>query len=1201
MNLYLLFLLMILSSADSLNTNCNSPICSECISGYNYEKLTCLQICPEGYSILQVSCVQQAKTPFIRMKLFRFLDVSASQVSDFQHPDGLPFGDLQRKSPIPTKDRGFYFQNTSSLVSTKNWVLAPTFFVNFLLKVHEEGKIFSCSNGNSTFFEVTFESAQIILTFIGSDKDNSREFTISSKFQVGLWKTLSISLTLSLTNTTVEINSIKTVLNSIEFSPNQELTFYLGNDSSGFRGFLQQFEVGNLKFPGFTPIYQEIPCDYNEYFDSLSSTCNNCDPGCQTWPWCTRNNSCSICLSENCAVCTGFDFFDCKSCNSSRPAPYCESVAFCESSNETDCLSCVANYTLLGELCVEEPYMNDNNFSTAEINVRFDYIREKYGGIFKSGSRLSTFGPFNDSERDDPFPACKRGLYFNGSSYLETIENIRINYQFTLAFWINIQDYSFRYLIDSNRFQLTNYFVSFIKLTNIEETRLFVVPQKAGNKAAWNFLTLTVGYTNWTQSFTMGSNLDESFSYSIAGYVFYDSPGTVRLGYGSGDKGFVGYIYSFTLWQTAMHRDFQDLISSKPADLWNVEFSKYYNYYEKKSMSCDAVCKSGCNVWGHCNQCLSLNCSSCDNFNETCTEDQYVNCLEGYHYTKKKCCDLVCYDCFGPGYYRCLECIYPFVSLGNMCVDSCPSYMFGVRCDYINSAVISLKLDRAVPLLVDSINNIKFHSSSGPYIWPYGKENDPIPAYKRGYYFNSKSVLYSDSLSISHNFTLVFFMKVLKPGVLISKSNFTLSIESNGTSIQIGDTKRLFIKNFDFEIWTIVAFQVYHDMDGMLNFNRMYSNKTTAKTCFMSLFIHHDINSSFIFGNGFNSSQGFIWKFEVFNIIYSPELESFRLCNYSYESQCLWNLTLENYLLENETSHCNESCTKGCKNSDSCNYCEDGDCLSCSIEDSECFLCNENSLLVNKRCECKAGSIKLNSICIKCPNGFIGFTCLDVCPLGFFIDTNTGECLRKISKKLLVSLNFFSSSSSNYSDPESGIICILNPGTSPFPSYQRGLYFDSGNSSIAFPPKPNEILLFGPSFSISLWVLSTLDSSSLFHKTLDQGFLFSGYLLDSFFILKLFIQDSEITSVSKFPLEINAWHQITVNVKNDLENVFCYLIVDRYKNEENFTLGMLQDQKGGQFEFGSRTDLPGFEGFLYSIFLYNDEVTLDDLDKPGKV
>ena len=1192
---------MILLRANSLNINCNSPICSECISGYNYENMSCLHICPEGYSLIRASCVQQVKSPFILLKLFRFLDVSANHVSDFQHPDGLPFGDLQRKSPIPTKDRGFYFQNTSSLFSTTNWVLAPTFFVNFLLKVHDEGKIFSCSNGNTTFFEVTYESTEIILSFIGSDKNSSREFTISSKFQAKLWKTLSVSFTLSLFNTTVEINTIKTVFESIEFSPNQELTFYLGNESLGFRGFLQQFEVGNAKFLGFTPIYQEFLCDYNQYFDSLASTCNDCDPGCQTWPWCTRNNSCSICLSQNCEFCTGFDFFDCQSCNSFRPSPYCESIPFCESSNGTECISCIESYTLLGELCVKEPYMYDSNFSSPEIDVRFGYIREKYGGIFKSGSSVSTYGPFNVPERDDPLPASKRGLYFNGSSYLETIENIRINYQFTLAFWINIQDYAFRYLIDSNRFHLTSFFVSFIQLTNIEETRLFIVPQKAGTKSAWNFLTLTVDYANWTQSFTVGNNRDESFIYSISGYAFYDSPGTVKLGYGSGDKGFVGFIYSFSLWQTAIFEEFQDFISSKPADLWNVEFGKFYNYYEKESMNCDSACKSGCNVWGHCNQCVSLNCSFCDNLNETCIEDQNVQCLEGYQYTRGKCCDLTCSDCFGPGYYRCLECIYPFVNLGNMCIASCPSFMFGVKCDSSTSVVISLTFDRAVPQLVDSINNIKFYSKSGSGIWPYPQETDPIPAFKRGYYFDQKSVMYSDPLKISHNFTLVFFMKIIKPGILLTKSNFTVSIERNGTSIQIGDSKRLFIKNFNFETWTILAFQFYHDMDGLLNFQRMYSNKTSAKTSFWSFFIHHDVNSSFIFGNGFNSTQGFIWKFQVFNSIYSPELDSLRLCNYSYESQCLWNMSIENFLIDNKTKPCNETCNYGCKESGSCNYCEDEDCLSCSVEDSECFLCSENSILLNKHCACKQGYIKSNNICTMCPHAYIGFTCFEVCPFGFIINTSSGECLRKSTNKLLISLSFFLSIASNYSDPQSGIICLLNPETSPLPLYQRGLYFGSGNTSISFPPIPNEILLFGPSFSVSFWMLSTLNSSSVFHKTLIQGYLFSGYLLDAYFIFTLFIQDSELSSMSSFPLEQDSWHEVIVNVKFDSKNVFCYLIIDRVLNEENFTSGIVKDEKGGQFEFGSQTDLPGFEGFLYSINFYDNEVTLDDLGKPGKV
>jgi hypothetical protein len=907
--------------------------------------------------------------------------------------------------------------------------------MNFLLKIYDDGKILVGTSQTIPFLEVWFNASQIFFKFSALDLSETSEIVVIREFPREKWKTLSIAVSLSLRNTSVEVNNVKTILPFMEFDSEHEIFFHIGYQGGSFRGFLQQFQLANAKFTGFNPIYQEIDCDFNQFFDSLNNSCQDCDPLCPTWPWCVRNNTCSICLSENCNSCYGFDYFHCESCKNSSLAPFCEPIKFCMTWNGTYCLACQTGYVKIDELCIQEPYLYENDSSFPVINIRFDYIRELYGGLFKSGSDSSTYGPFNNSSPDDPFPSSKRGIYFNGSTYLETIIDIRLNYKFSLSFWINIQDYNFRYLLHSNNFELTNYFISLIKLTNIEETRLFIVPQKKGQKSSWNFLTLTVDYLNWTQTFLMRSNLDESFSYSIAGYVFYDLPGSLKIGYGQGSRGFIGYIYSFALWQSAIYLDFADVFASRPAELWNVEIGQYYNYYEKKAMKCDTECIKGCNVWGNCNQCSSLNCSFCDNFNDTCLEDQNAQCLDGYWFVEKKCCDFKCLDCFGPGYYRCLACVPPFVRLGNMCVERCPSFLQGDEC-HGEKHLISLKFDRAVPLLVDDIHSVQFHSETNSQFWPHLYESDPIPSFKRGFFFRNSSVLISDDVSFSHNFTIVFFLKVIKPGVLLTKGNLTFSIEDDGTSLEIGSFPKIFIRKFDFDKWTVVGFQVFHDMDGELYYVRVNSNNTFQKLKTTSIDIQHDINSPIILGNIFNASEAFIWRLEVFNSI---ELSNYSItiCSSSTQSGCLWDCSLDSYLTSDLCQPCDSSCNFGCKAFEICNYCEDNECLSCSVETSECFLCNQNSLIENSRCSCKDGFIRgEDGRCSRCPLVFIEFSCFELCPLGFTLVESSQECERKSDEKIVAKFDFYLSISGVFIDPISGLFCVTGSSEQFYPNLE---------------------------------------------------------------------------------------------------------------------------------------------------------------------
>lgn len=94
---------------------------------------------------------------YVSTAFFTFLSFSDSSIGNFQHPEGLPFSDPGEGSLIPTKDRGFYFSETSQLVSSVNCIFAPDFSIGFSIKILAPGTILTIVSGSST--QVTIQAS----------------------------------------------------------------------------------------------------------------------------------------------------------------------------------------------------------------------------------------------------------------------------------------------------------------------------------------------------------------------------------------------------------------------------------------------------------------------------------------------------------------------------------------------------------------------------------------------------------------------------------------------------------------------------------------------------------------------------------------------------------------------------------------------------------------------------------------------------------------------------------------------------------------------------------------------------------------------------------------------------------------------------------------------------------------------------------
>ena len=104
----------------SSSYNCLYSNCTVCISGYMYNSVGCLDLCPSTFQLNNITnnCISNVPQLLFHLSFGLFHDFSASSIFPFNHPLGLPFSDSQRLSPIPTKERGFYFAQTSQLISS---------------------------------------------------------------------------------------------------------------------------------------------------------------------------------------------------------------------------------------------------------------------------------------------------------------------------------------------------------------------------------------------------------------------------------------------------------------------------------------------------------------------------------------------------------------------------------------------------------------------------------------------------------------------------------------------------------------------------------------------------------------------------------------------------------------------------------------------------------------------------------------------------------------------------------------------------------------------------------------------------------------------------------------------------------------------------------------------------------------------------
>ena len=579
--------------------NCIDTACTSCSQGYLYNSTSCLSLCPTGFTELNSpnKCISQSSQNLFKLIFTEFLNYSAISIENFSHPSFLPFSSSDRLSPIPILYMGFYFEATSTLISTTSWIMGPDFTVSIMIKIITDGVIFHVNNLTSEYFQIISSSNSVSAKWLLQSGEIEEIYTITSGYVSG-WNSFIIYSYQSTDIFTIVSNSNFYSYSNVEFRGQKNNLSYQFGGSAGtsFIGFIAQIVVDNAVITSYIMNQPFVNCLYNEYYNPISENCNSCPPSCTTWPWCSNNQVCSICYIKQCTICSGYEYNSCKIC-SSNSVPFCGNKGINCNGPVTPiftCTKCPGNMLLLNGLCIAQPYnYNSGSLSTPVIDIKFSTFAGIFDSVFQCGHNSNTYYPYNSPESDDPYPVKNRGYYFDGkASFLVSTTHISLSYQNTIAIWTYSINQECAW--SSNLYCLNGFLYATLYATNYLQALKVITNNYTDVSSEWVFMAFSMDFVSDSLTITQTINQASSLVLTVNGYAFYDDNQFVYIGKSQWANNYWnGFLFTLTVWQTAI-TDFSSVYNTcgtglEGSCLWNCSVSTFYNEYTTSCMNCSLL------------------------------------------------------------------------------------------------------------------------------------------------------------------------------------------------------------------------------------------------------------------------------------------------------------------------------------------------------------------------------------------------------------------------------------------------------------------------------------------------------------------------------------------------------------------------------------------------------------------------------------
>ena len=668
-------------SVDSALINCLSESggnCDRCESGYELFSQKCIVNCPTcRVSNTPGNCDCDSNLLFdlnftsfsdLTTDSIPVIDPNEGHIGDFSAP--VPFNSQEWDSPMPTGDRGFYFEKKSSLVS--NQPIIPRLDNTILVWV----KILS-SNGN---FITMKDSSQVHYNV--ALRSDSWEFTIKCRMTTSNlyqnqtvttgqivdtnWKRFGFEIKEDNYDSILDIyegeSSVETQTAAECFPRNEAdkatAKWYIGSlgADDGFSGFFYKMSFWQNdrgdKNGLLSPSSINENCGSNEYYDG---SCKACDEtiDVNTYPMCYSNckglnghypesGKCKPCTAD-CLKCTGGNFNDCLVCSNTHFLLQGICTDFCPSGYLQSVGKCLVEDEFVFHL---EPHKIQN------------VVTDQRNLIPVLTGKDNSFYP--EYDYTDPYAARDRGYYFTGSAYmqlpphnLDSSSLLVLSPEFTLEMWVKPYLGTGTILckqgVDSISYlevELENY----TPRVNLKLTSGLV--NASGSKLqpdTWNFLAFKTYFvsSNYYVDVQVNSTVVSTDTFEQDWYKDLENPLNFTIGARNSYSFVVTNHYKGFLWSLKIHNSPKTpLVNSDTCEgcthcpselsgscLPNCGIDSYSN--STHCVLCEAQCQTkGCvRNDNSCNLCEDQLCLECSDFKASCTD-----CIENAEDTSNCTC-----------------------------------------------------------------------------------------------------------------------------------------------------------------------------------------------------------------------------------------------------------------------------------------------------------------------------------------------------------------------------------------------------------------------------------------------------------------------------------------------------------------------------------------------------------------------------------
>jgi hypothetical protein len=529
-----------------------------------------------------------------------------------------------------------------------------------------------------------------------------------------------------------------------------------------------------------------------------------------------------------------------------------------------------------------------------------------------------------------------------------------------------------------------------------------------------------------------------------------------------------------------------------------------------------------------------------------------------------------------------------------------------------------------------------FQSGADSSTWaPFNNpdNDDPLPAKNRGLYFDGvHSFLYSgllDSLNANFSLALWFYSTGNTVGVMCKES---VIINANGTmgiSLSNYSYTQTFLSNNSQTValnqWIFLAFSV--NLASTVTIITQNYNQAVSITLAVDNLPFYDSVAPTFLGHCSNSYyNGFLYSVFIWQTSITDFTSAYFICGGNQAASCLWNCSINYYEDASLCSNCDSSCTAGCVRNSDCRLCADSLCDICSdFTANSCISCTSNAQLsLLGVCNCSPGYYQVSHSCVKCdktcascysstyfsclscPDSKFLLTdiCIDQCPVGFGLKNEI--CHIPTAERPTIQY-IFNTISSVIRDAVSGIPALAGITTwdypqiipsSPIPSYQRGLYFTGNGSFMSLPSSNETFVLFGESFSFSLWINPVSSSANLLTYTQNSNMSFSIALSSLSATMDIVINSSQYTYTADSTLTSGIWsHLLFCLSYTNFSSITAY--VNTLQSETTILSSEpFKDSLGLILYIGNSSDL-FYNGFIYSFEIYAGMPSIRSLSVTG--